>query len=447
MFKDPSRLAWTVLIVAFIIFCISSSALFLGVRWFLFDSTVSLTSTLSVSRNTVSVRTSASDTAYQAVRSSTYLSRDARMTTDSASQGYVTFRDPFTQDVVASITLFRDSSLTLTEAVRPRFEFSSRPYIITIEAEGSFDVDIIPELARSITLVVQSNHGEILLGDSGRYMLTNRDDEFTVHNRTGIAVVINNAREARSIPPAMQGRIDGLTNEITSGQPFTDILPDGSFNEFNPVNETLSTQWGCYHFEDDPNAAIGEARREIVNGYSVMHIVRVGAAGKDARNHAQNGCLQFLNTESEPLPIEVFDYLELRISMQIRNRPDMLNTCGQAGSECPVMVVIEYPNPYDPSQRMRWIHGFYTKYDQAVGWPLRCDSCGQDHEKLNQDTWYTFTSGNLLQLLPVDQRPNAIYSVEFYASGHEYDVLLGEVALLAGNSTAAVPVVEETASQ
>ena len=64
--------------------------------------------------------------------------------------------------------------------------------------------------------------------------------------------------------------------------------------------------------------------------------------------------------------------------------------------------------------------------------PVRCDTCAQDHEQLNKDTWYTYTSGNLLQILPEGQRPVAVYSVKFYASGHEYDVLLGEVALMAG---------------
>ncbi|NPV66816.1 MAG: hypothetical protein HPY64_06695 [Anaerolineae bacterium] len=436
MLRDPGRLAWTVLFISLAIFCLLTTAFLLGVNWFLFDSSVSLITTLDVSRNTVSVRVNPGE-GLQAVRSSSIVGRDSYLVTDSSSQGYITFVDPYSREVVASITLHRESSLTVGDATRPRFEFSSQPYIITIQFQGNIDVDIVPELPRRILFDVHSPYGLIRMGNTGRYSLTSQVNRFSVFNRSGQVVIINLTHEARDVAEGMTGRIEPETNAILVEQPLVDLLPDGSFDTFNPADPSLSSEWGCYTLRDDTTAAEGSYRREIINGRSVMHITRVEEPGKPANNHAETGCLQYLNTISDPLPVTQYNYLELRATMQIRDRPLMLSTCGQRGSECPVMIVISYRNQYD--QEQQWIHGFYTRYDQAVGWPLRCDTCAQDHEQLNKDTWYTYTSGNLLQLLPQDQRPVAISSVKFYASGHEYEVLLSEVALLAGTMPEAAP--------
>jgi hypothetical protein len=428
--KDPSRLAWTVLITALIVFCLTATALVAGVRWFLFDSSIPLNVELTVGRNTVSVRPDI-DSNYQSVRTSSFLSQGAILNTDSSSQGFVAFTDPYTHEVIASLTLHRSTTLTLIDAHRPRFDFSTGAYLINIEFEGDTDISIVPDLPRNILFDVDSDHGLIRLGDTGQYILTSQSDIFSVLNRAGEAVIINTEPQAWSVAPGWRGRITTGSSAVALDQPVENILPDGSFDEVNPASVELSSSWRCYNEREDYNSPEGVARKEVVNGRAVMHITRAGQAGQSARNHGATGCLQYLYTVDEPQPIVEADYLELRVSMQLREREATLSTCGQNGSECPVMVEINYINQYDQPQR--WIHGFYSRYDPAVGWPLRCPSCSQDHEQLNKDTWYTYSSGNLLQLLPEGQRPAAISSVEFYASGHEYDVLLGEVVLFAGN--------------
>lgn len=436
LIKDPSRLAWTVLISALVVFCIMATAIFLGVRWFLFESTTPMLITLSVGKDTVVIQTSTGEGAERASRS---LSRDVKLTTDSSSQGYVTFSDPYTHEVVASLTLLRDSTIVVGDAARPRFDFSTRPYMISISnLSGNADVDIVPELGRGILFDIHSDSGFIRLDSTGLYALTGGSDSVSVFNRAGEAVVVNQELQSRSVPAGMQGSLSAADGLITLSVPMINILPDGRFDTFNPANNELSSAWGCYTQRDDPASPPGEYRREVVNGRTVMHIVRTSQGDRSARNHAQTGCLQYLNTVSTPLPVTTFNYLEIRATLMIRWLPDMLNVCGQRGSECPVMVVMKYIDSTGATRS--WIHGFYSRYEQSVGWPLRCDTCAQDHERLNQDTWFTYTSGNLLQLLPEDQRPVAVSSVEFYASGHEYEVLISEIALMAGT----VPQAEES---
>ncbi len=435
MFRNPGRLAWTVLTIAFLIFCMVTAAAFLGIRWFLFDSTIPMTVVLSVAKDTVAMQTSTIEAAERATR---ILPRDVQLETDSSSQGYITFVDPFSGQVVASITLLRDSALTIGNAQRPRFEFSSGPYTLNISnLSGNIDVDIVPDIDRVILFDVFSDNGFIRMSRSGQYSLTGQNGDVSVFNREGDVVIVTEASVTRSIPAGMQGVLSSSIQEIVLSTPMINILPDGTFNTVNPANSELSSAWGCYTLRDDSSAPEGTYRREVINGRPAMHILRTSDGDRSAQNHAQTGCLQYLNTVDEPLPVTPFNYLEIRAKMQIRWQPNMLNACGQQGSECPIMIVMTYLDKYG-SQR-RWIHGFYSRYEQSVGWPLRCDTCAQDHERLNQDTWYTFMSGNLIQLLPEDQRPVAVYSVEFYASGHEYEVLLNEVSLMAGTVPQANP--------
>ena len=78
---------------------------------------------------------------------------------------------------------------------------------------------------------------------------------------------------------------------------------------------------------------------------------------------------------------------------------------------------------------IKWRHGFYTH--SRDDWPLRCDTCIQDHQLIHDKSWYVYESPNLLTLFAPDPPPEKIVSVWVYTSGHEYDVWIRDVALLA----------------
>ncbi len=93
------------------------------------------------------------------------------------------------------------------------------------------------------------------------------------------------------------------------------------------------------------------------------------------------------------------------------------------------MLYISYEDQHgDPRE---WYHGFYIQARPGVDYPITCDQCLQPHELINQSTWYTYESGDLLTEWPKDMRPSRITLIEFYASGHDYDALLREVAIIA----------------
>src|SRR5262249_38718521 len=107
--------------------------------------------------------------------------------------------------------------------------------------------------------------------------------------------------------------------------------------------------------------------------------------------------------------------------------------CGFQGSECPLMVRLNYiDNSSTDGELRNWIHGFYTRLDSQLGYPTRCNSCSLEHESVYSKSWYTYDSGNLLSQIPTDQEPRLLNNIQFYASGHRYDVYVSDVALLAG---------------
>jgi hypothetical protein len=93
------------------------------------------------------------------------------------------------------------------------------------------------------------------------------------------------------------------------------------------------------------------------------------------------------------------------------------------------MLQVNYLNENGEPRRL--IHGFYAVYEPNLGGEKNCAECWGDHEFINKDAWYTYESGNLFSFLPEGWRPSAITEIHFFAGGHQYDVMLSEVALVA----------------
>ena len=80
---------------------------------------------------------------------------------------------------------------------------------------------------------------------------------------------------------------------------------------------------------------------------------------------------------------------------------------------------------------MQWFHGFYAAIDPNRNYPYSCTSCNEQHERITQGVWYTYESHNLFGMFAPEARPVSILNLRFSASGHQYDVYVSEVALIA----------------
>jgi hypothetical protein len=132
-----------------------------------------------------------------------------------------------------------------------------------------------------------------------------------------------------------------------------------------------------------------------------------------------------------------YNYLSLQAVLYINYQS--LEGCGVEASECPLMLYIDYTDVNGVSGR-RWFHGVYVKpLASSSPWKRLCDDCLQEHILIYEKTWYIYNSGNWLNLFVADRRPAKINAISFYAEGHEYDVFVDEVAILARSNGAEQP--------
>jgi hypothetical protein len=349
------------------------------------------------------------------------VARHNTFTTDSQSQGYLTFADPYSNKAIATVFIRSDSVLTLNSASRPRFSFSDNAYAIRLTGvNGNFEVWVAVDLDREIRLDIEGLLGTTRIGEGGTFLIESSPSSMTVTVRGGRATLITPDRRTRHLDSSTRGTILVDNPEIAVGPGPVDLLPNSNFG----LSEDWPEGWRCYSEADDPGAPRGDFEIASFDGRATYHLARLD--GSDPVGHGETGCLQYPADKEQGLDVRQYDDLHLRVSMLVHTQS--LSACGVLGSECPVMLYMQYKdkdgNIYD------WYHGFYAQYTPNVG-RTTCDSCREEHEKINEDAWYTYESGNLFNNLPVDRHPAAIILVKFYASGHEYDVMLNEVSLVA----------------
>jgi hypothetical protein len=440
------RLAWGVVLIAFSAFCVLFLAASVGLHYFLFRMPVPMQMTLLVGRGIVGVRDVGD--VEQSERGSRELSRGMTITTDrtdSLSQAAVTLRDQGQDNrLVATITLKSDTTLRLRHALRPQFDWTDTIYQVElVDFSGELDITISDDLQRDIEVNIRTTGGAwIRLGSPGRYNASASTAQARVTNRRGEAVIIApDEITARSVPEGKRGVLELGSSSITFVPALTDLLTNSSLLTFTPADAPADSHdvpqipigWSCTFARSLPRGHFGS--EFAPDGRLSFRMVRTG----DISANGEVRCEQRLGTPQAGLDVTGYDRLSIRTTLYVNYQS--LNVCGFEASECPLMLLIDYVDVNGVERQ--WYRGIYARLDPGSTARLSCDSCIQEHVHIYEKTWYTFDSGNLLDdAIPPDQRPAAITDVVFYASGHQYDVYVDEVALLAG--TTSVNVADDT---
>ncbi len=422
MFKsNPQRVAWITMIGAMVVFVLMCTGTVVFARWLVFESPTQLGATLHVGQGTVALtRPDSSDP--KAVRSNDTVNHNNTLTTDNLSQGYIAFSDPYSGEIIATVTLHNDSLATLRSAVRPRFSLSDDPYIVRLSGViGRLEVWVVGGLDRLLRIEIESPLGTTRIDEQGNFLIESTTAYLRVTSRDGSAMLVGRDATAQHLAPGTEGEIEAGSAEVLVGSAPIDLLPNSTFGQ----NQEWPTEWVCAHTPDSgfPNAPSGTYDFPTVDGRPTIHIKRL----QPNPGPAKTGCIQVLGNGAQGLNVRQYDSLRLRVTMRVQHQS--LSACGIAGSECPVMLKLTYLDQ-DGNSRV-WYHGFYTEYQPASGGRRICDSCWEPHEQVNKGAWYTYESGNLFTDWPDGERPGVIQQVEFYASGHEYEVMLSEVSLVA----------------
>lgn len=414
---SPERVAWLMLWGAFTVFV----ALLIAVPWGIFvllnSSEQNLRLTATLSGGTVLLRNGDNTTPQALVDVLSTRREHFAFETRPASQTALVFSLPYNGAVdLAEVQLYSDTEALVDLMRSPRFSFSSRePRIVLMLTRGRMRVDI-PEHEPAARVTITTPHSEITLERSGSYSIEVSSRNTQVIVRTGIAEVsaqdesVVLGREERTtvgvgMPP---GAIEsGARNLITNGD-FGGNLSDG---------------WTVFKNRSSPEAAQGQVSLTTHEGRQAVHFARFDD------NWAELGLRQELNQDIRDL-----QSLTMQVAVWLSNQS--LYNCGALGSECPVMIRIDYTDV--AGDRREWLQGFYYNIapeNLAGETPTRCVTCpapSPEHQVVAQGRWFLFESEDLLALFrSAGLEPVEINTVTVYASGHEFESYVAELALLA----------------
>jgi hypothetical protein len=414
MRQNPERVAWTVLVSAVAIFCLIAVGCPLSVQSYLRNARQGLHAQLNSQRGTVRIERKGSnrvDAVSLDAPSPIQLFKGDGVRTGDLEEGLLTLQkgDLENRETLGTVVIYDNSDVVLKDAYAPRFGLSSDPYKailqikrgrVRIEVQSAGD-------GRPMEIEVRTDHARIHLG-KGSYALEVTNQRTTATVRSGQASIRVGDQEL-----ALTEEQRAIVSEGTLDGPLPaehNLIVNGDFAQ------GIDTAWDNFG-PSDPTA-------------------RISTADDDGRP-----VVWFQHDEAQPLEIglaqtvnrNVRDVESLVLHLKVRVNYHSLSVCGIHGSECPVMVSVDYRDTAGDIRQ--WVHGFYAWNDPGISGELDyCRICpapnSGNHNLVPEQTWFLYDSPNLMEL-PQEIRPVTIESVLIYASGHRYDSMVTDVELLA----------------
>ncbi len=402
MRRNPERLAWTVLSLAFATFCVLAVSIPLGIRSYLLNATNTQETHLQVIEGTVLVQEERKSDLTAVTESASLLPGD-EILTDNTSWATL---DLFER---SHLILYNNTNIYLEEVKSPRFSLSDRPNRITLDVTGGMvRIGVALPTERPTEFVVNTPHISFVLEEgSYRIEVNNQGTQITVVRGRALA---KGDGFTLVIPQGTRTQVD------LSGQPAAplpaarNLITNGNFQE--PLAGTWITGTLILDASRTP------PRVEVVENGG-RRSVRLVRREEDDGVHSEARIFQ-------PLDQDVRDFVRLELSLDVLLNFQSLSGGGLLSSEFPIIVRLDYKDLWGNDKF--WTHGFY--YQNKDGYSIAIDNWGQPvGEQIPRGVWYPYESGNLLELLG-DNRPAHLTGITIYASGWNYDSQVSEVQLI-----------------
>ena len=441
----PGRMAWLVLLIAFVLFCTLTISAALAIYTYLFQSTESIPAVLQVSQGTVGVTGSDFVETVQRERQD-ITNTQTIISTDSLSQATIQFQDVAPVDgaapqLLAAVALQSNTLVTFERASRPRFDWSLNRHSIRFSnVKGEIDVFVTGAVEKPFVLNVGTAQGLMVqFLDDGRYRVSATDDEVRILNVSGQASVyfIDDMSSLRSVPAGQELVVRLGNRTIEPSTTIRNILSNSLFSlqdtEADPTQgaTVLPQKWGCLiEQESDPR---GKFSLESFDGRMGLRLRRLD----NATSHGKVMCTQPFGEDGW----DVSEYDSIKVIVTFYVSSQSLSQCGIVGSECPLMLHLRYKDSLSVSRT--WIRGFHFDKEVITDYPTLCSTCIQEHEIINKQAWYTYESENLLSVIAANDHPERLSWIALEASGHQFDTIISEILLLVDMSNVNASEAEE----
>ena len=420
-FKKVQNIAWTILTLAFITCLVMAIGTPLSVRWLLLNTTRPLVVVLQPRSGTISQQESRMNTSFL-IESNTEISPKTTFQLSDDAAALLLFYHPESYNVdelvapVATVQLYGETEMTIEVAQTPRFSLSELPHRIVLNIHHGANTHIsVEDNDRLTALSIRTPHGSVDM-EQGTYTVGVEDDQTEFSVRAGLAHVLDTATGDKPVLTDLQRAeltVEGL-EEIYIGE--RDILRNRNGDFELPLEGT----WEIYTDTARQGEDGGIVRQTTLR--DEQQIVLLTRFGEE---HAKTGIRQEINQD-------IRGATSLRVRARVRVDVQTLSVCGSLGTECPVMVRIEFTDQESGSVR-EWLQGFYAREGEVDSFCQSCEWKAQHIQVAQPGVWYDYESPDLLPLLQARGiQPAAIHLVQIYASGHTYGAAIDEIAILIG---------------
>jgi len=405
MRRNPERVAWTVLLAAFVVFSALAVLVPLGIRYYLTNATRAYEARVTCLEGTAVVENPEEGSARPVLQDETFSVPEGMVVSvDESAQAIITFFDE------SQVRLFPGTSVVLQRMRAPRFGFSSHAAQITLYARGGrLYADTVLRGSAPIQFEVQSPQAQALLADDGGYIVEVSNERTEVIVQRGTANVVTTSLPASDSTSSVELSSRQRT-VVQFGQPplaplkaERDLVVNGDFAS------PLSTGWTVFNDQGGDGGELdGTATLAVDEGRRAVRLLRPGTE----INHCETIIEQVMNRDlADPLTT-------LKVQLTIKLVDQTLSGGGYLSSEYPLMIRIRYRDIYGSEDE--WIHGFY--YQNADNNPT------MNGQEIPRGTWYFYESENLLDVLRI--KPQRIVWLRVYASGWGYESYVSQVSLV-----------------
>ena len=404
-YRNPERMAWLVILGAFVVFLFLCATIPLGLRYYLEHATVSQTATLEVIGGTPRYRVPGAVAPIAATRT-VQLPEGTSIETDENSRASISFYDGSTA------ILFPSTQIILSEMRVPAFASGIEPITLQMEetrghlrvgAAALFPQGTNPAPTRRFQ--IRTPHFTALLGEGSYVVELLGTDTSQIIVNAGSASVTSQGRTVQVGPRQRTVSTPGQP-PLTPLSAAQDFVVNGDFKD------PLARRWDIVRTPDnDPKVQLGTVTPEVLGEVHLVHISRSGSNQGGVVTSADTGIIQQINRE-------VSDYHTMQLSADIRIHNQSLSGGGVLSSEYPLILRIRYRDVYgSPAE---WVHGFYIQ--NSTNNPTN------NGQQITQDVPFPYESENLFDML--DPKPFYITSIQIYASGWDYDSYVSGVRLV-----------------
>ncbi|MCX6018317.1 MAG: hypothetical protein NTZ50_07405 [Chloroflexi bacterium] len=333
------------------------------------------------------------------------------------SVGLLTFAPNATTAPYIHVQLYSNAQATIKRARVPRFLLSNTHDELTLVlSTGRIDLLADPPANRAFVLQIEGATGTMRIDEAGQYSIEMVDGAMHVRVHQGAARLAT----ASGAPAATLLR-DQSAMLTTTGkvliQPTapTELVRNGFFHT------SLLTDW---QFKAEVNAS------DAVRGTA-------SRINQTTTNNSTNGTLLFERSGdnigwgrtslTQQINQSVQQSKDMRLRIVFAILEQQLEVCGSEGTECPLMVRIDYTTK--DGRDDFWLQGFYAKGDPSVvKLPdyVRSNFRG-NHIAKPLGMQQVYETENLLQQLG---QPRTVKSITIYAEGHALRTRVDSVELL-----------------